>query len=238
MDAATAFPIPPLGRREAGKEERRQRIIAAARTLIRETGSTGLSMRELARCAGVSLATPYNLFGSKAAVVLAVLQDVRDFRDRFSRFRDRDPIDRIFAAVDLAIEFYLADPRFYRTLWQAVFGNASDVRAAIYNPKRDAFWRTLIDGAVEAGAIDPAIDPALLLNQLDHQFRAVMLAWVVGELPPPALAPAVRLGHALILRGAATDPWREPLAARLHTDQHALRAAGVPLGAGLGVMPA
>ena len=34
-------------------------------------------MRALAVRAGVSLATPYNLFGSKRAIVLAVLEDVR-----------------------------------------------------------------------------------------------------------------------------------------------------------------
>src|SRR5271168_2287443 len=55
----------PVGRREAGKRERRRRIIEAARALIRETGNAGLSMRALAARAGVSLATPYNLFGSK-----------------------------------------------------------------------------------------------------------------------------------------------------------------------------
>ena len=62
----------PSGRREAGKTERRQRIIRAARQLIRQTGNAGLSMRALAVRAGVSLATPYNLFGSKRAIVLAV----------------------------------------------------------------------------------------------------------------------------------------------------------------------
>ena len=110
-----------IGRREAGKEERRQQIIAAARALIRETGSTGLSMRELAKRSGVSLATPYNLFGSKGAVVLAVLQDVRDYRARFVAMPATDPLDRLFGAVALALDYYNADPAFYRTLWREVF---------------------------------------------------------------------------------------------------------------------
>src|SRR6185295_15437479 len=73
-----------LGRREQAKAERRLRIINAARDLIRETGDTNLSMRTIAKRAKVSLATPYNLFGSKRAVVLAVLEDERDFYERFS----------------------------------------------------------------------------------------------------------------------------------------------------------
>lgn len=227
----------PPGRRAAGKEERRQRIIAAARDLIRETGSTGLSMRELAKRAGVSLATPYNLFGSKAAVVLAVLQDVRAFRERFGRLAADDPVARIFAAVDMACDFYLDDPAFYMTLWQAVFGTAGDVRQAIYNPKRDAFWRGLVDAAGDAGAIHASIDRGLLLRQLDVHFRSVMLDWAVGDLPPPALAPAARHGYALILAGAADARARDALLARVAAEQKLLSAAGIA-GTGLSPLPA
>ena len=228
--------VPPIGRREAGKEERRRQIIAAARALIRETGSTGLSMRELARRAGVSLATPYNLFGSKGAVVLAVLQDVREYRERFGAMPLADPIDRLFAAIALALEYYHADPAFYKTLWREVFSASSEVRAAIYNPKRDAFWRSLIADAYAAGVIEARIDPELLLHQLDHQFRSIMLDWVVGELAPDALEPAIRLGYALILNGAATPGWHAALAARIADAQDALRSAGVTAGT-LSVMP-
>lgn len=225
------------GRRAAGKEERRQRIIAAARDLIRETGSTGLSMRELAKRAGVSLATPYNLFGSKAAVVLAVLQDVRAFRERFEQVRTCDPVTRIFAAVDMACQFYLDDPVFYKALWQAVFGAAGEVRQAIYNAKRDAFWRGLIDAAADTGAFADAIDRGLLLRQLDVHFRSVMLDWVVGDLPPPALGPAARHGYALILAGAAVEGARAALLSRVAAEQRLLSAAGVA-GTGLSPLPA
>lgn len=227
----------PGGRRAAGKEERRQRIIAAARDLIRETGSTGLSMRELAKRAGVSLATPYNLFGSKAAVVLAVLQDVRAFRERFGRADPCDPVARIFTAVDMACEFYLDDPVFYTALWQAVFGTAGEVRQAIYNPKRDAFWRSLIDAAADVGAFADMIDRGLLLRQLDVHFRSVMLDWVVGDIASPALAPAARHGYALILAGAASETWRAPLMERVETEQRLLGAAGV-VGVGTTPLPA
>jgi len=50
--------------REIQKIERKQRILSAARRLIRTEGYTRMSMRELAREAQVSLVTPYNLFGS------------------------------------------------------------------------------------------------------------------------------------------------------------------------------
>jgi AcrR family transcriptional regulator len=211
-----------LSRREAGKAERRRQIIGAARDLIRETGNAGLSMRGLAARAGVSLATPYNLFGSKRAIVVAVLQDVRTFHERFSNVRVADPLERIFAALDMSIEFYVGDPAFYRTLWAAVFDSSDGVRGEILNPKRDAFWRALIDEAVKFGAISAEIDPDLLLRQLELQLRSVMFDWVVGEISPARLAAMVRHGYALILLGAASPDWRGPLKARLMEAQTAL----------------
>ncbi|HWA61936.1 MAG TPA: TetR/AcrR family transcriptional regulator [Caulobacteraceae bacterium] len=214
-----------LGRREAGKQERRQRIITAARELIRETGNAGLSMRALAARAGVSLATPYNLFGSKRAIVLAVLQDVREFHERFSTLRSTDPLERIFLAVEMQVEFYVADPEFYKTMWAAVFDTSDDVRATLFNPKRDAFWLGLIHDAIGSGAILKEIDAELLLTQLDHLFRSVMLDWIVGEVELSVLIPTVRLGYALILNGAASSEWRGPLLARIVEAQKRLETA-------------
>lgn len=208
-----------LGRREAGKAERRERIIHAAREMIRETGNAGLSMRALATRAGVSLATPYNLFGSKRAIVVAVLQDVREFHERFSVLRATDPLERIFLAVEMQIECYVADPVFYRTMWAAVFDLSDDVRTILYNPRRDAFWQGLIHDAAQAGAISGAIRGDLLLRHLDHLFRSIMLDWVVGQVEVEMLSPMVRMGYALILKGAAAPDWRGPLHARICESQ-------------------
>ena len=215
----------PISRREAGKADRRRRIIHAARDLIRETGNAGLSMRALAARAGVSLATPYNLFGSKRAIVLAVLDDVREFQDRFAHLRSTDPLERLFTAVDMAIEFYVSDPQFYRTLWAAVFDTSDDVRREIFNWKRNDFWLGLIRECAEAGAIAPSVNVELLFHLLDHIFHSAMLDWVVGELSPDLLAPTIRYGYALMLKGASTAEWRGPLDARIAEAQARIEAA-------------
>ena len=92
-----------MSRREDAKAERRHRIGTAARDLIRETGDTGLSMRAIAARAQVSLSTPYNLFGSKRAIVLAALEDIREFNERFARLRSTDAVERIFQALSMSI---------------------------------------------------------------------------------------------------------------------------------------
>lgn len=222
---AAPEPAVSLGRREAGKAERRRRIIQAARDLIRETGNPGLSMRALAAKAGVSLATPYNLFGSKRAIVLAVLDDVREYQDRFAHLRSSDPLERMFAALDLAIEFYVDDPQFYKTLWAAVSDASDDVRSEIYNQQRNEFWRGLVFDAADTGVIATHVDVELLFRALDRSFGAAILEWVVGELPSDQLAATIRHSYALILSGAATAAWRGPLEARLRESQAQILSA-------------
>ena len=205
-----------MSRREQAKEERRRRIITAARDLIRETGDAGLSMRAIAARAGVSLSTPYNLFGSKRAIVVAVLEDIREFYERFSRQRPADAVERIFQALGLSIGFYVGDPDFYRTLWAGVFDmSGKEVRAALAQPERGAFWLALVEAAAREGAILPQIDPAQLLRDLDLTFGAVMLNWVLGALEVDELQAAAGYGYALTLRGAATPGWQDALAERV-----------------------
>lgn len=61
-----------MSTREKSKNARRMAILDAARQLIRDAKSNDFSMSELAAKAGVSLVTPYNLFGSKSDILLEI----------------------------------------------------------------------------------------------------------------------------------------------------------------------
>jgi AcrR family transcriptional regulator len=188
--------------------DRRARILTAARDLIRETGDTELSMRTLAARAGVSLATPYNLFGSKRAVMLAVLEDERDFAERFERLDASDSIGRIFAAHDLAFSYYAADPDFYRTLWRALLDSSGGDVTGLASPERleqtRAAWMRLLGAAVHDGYLDADIPLAAVERTLSQQASGALLFWTMGGLPTARLAPSVGLGYAMLLHGAAT----------------------------------
>lgn len=203
--ATTPAPAEPAGRREAAKAERRARIVQAARDLLRETGAAELSMRALALRAGVSQATPYNLFGSKRAVLVSVLEDIRDFGRFFAGAAALSPLERVLHAAALAVGYYERDPEFYRVVWKTLLGgDARDDRSAIFNPKRDAFWLQLLQDAAAAGQLRPGLAPAALLRTLDAAFRGTMLEWVIGELPTSALQQRIGLAYLLVLGGAAS----------------------------------
>ena len=204
-----------MNRREQSKAGRRQRITAAARDLIRETGDTGLSMRAIAARAEVSLSTPYNLFGSKRAIVLAVLEDIREFHERFSSLHPVSAVDRLFQAVSISTSYYAEDPVFYKTLWTALLDTGGkDDRTALLTPERKAFWRALVSEAVREGALSSEIDIDLMTRNLDLTFAAVILSWVFDAMTAEELEPAIAYGYALALGGAATETWRPRLARR------------------------
>ena len=205
-----------MSRREEAKAERRRRIVTAARDLIRETGVAGVSMRAIADRADVSLSTPYNLFGSKRAIVLAVLADIRDFSEKFARLRPANGVERIFQVLAMSIRYYIDDPEFYRALWTGVFDmSRKEVRSALAMPERDAFWLSLIDTAARDGALSPEIDTTLLLRSLDLTFAGVMLSWVAGSLEAEELEAVAGYGYALTLCGAASPDWQAVLAEKV-----------------------
>lgn len=184
------------------------RIVRAARDLIRETGDTELSMRTLAQRAEVSLSTPYNLFGSKRAVVLAVLEDVRDFAKRFPRLAVSNSIDRIFAAHDLAFGYYTSDPDFYRTLWRALLNTTGPDETGLSSPERidqtRAIWLGMVRAACDDGFLGRDIPSHIVLQAMAHTTGGALLSWAMGSLPTKELTPSVGIGYALILKGAAT----------------------------------
>lgn len=200
------------GRRAAAMEGRRQRIVRAARDLIRETGDTDLPMRLLAQRAGVSTATAYNLFGSKRAVVLAVLEDERDFAARFEALEAETSLDRIFAAHALAFGYYVADPDFYRTLWRALLNSSGPDTTGLATPERlaqtRAIWLGLLGAAVADGFLAPPMPLPLLERTLSHMAGGALLAWTMGGLETARLAASVGLGLALCLAGIATPAGR------------------------------
>jgi AcrR family transcriptional regulator len=66
----------PIPRREQSKNEQRERILDAARTLFAERGVEPVTMADVAGGAGVSRATVFNYFSSKYALVEAITDDV------------------------------------------------------------------------------------------------------------------------------------------------------------------
>lgn len=168
-------------------EPLRQRVIDAAERLLR-VGNADFSMRDLAAEAGVSFATPFNQFGSKAAIMHAL--SGRRIDTMAQRFAGASPLadaaDRVLLAVDTAVAVMLEEPKVNRAVLGWI-GTAGPFTGNVLSHSTALWTLALGDGE---GLVASRREQALrsLPEQLAFAFRGVLSFWTAGELPDDALA--------------------------------------------------
>jgi AcrR family transcriptional regulator len=147
----------------------RERIVQASTELIREQGLSALSMREVARRAGVSHQAPYYYFADREAIIGAIAEQgfamMREYVQRSVPERAGAPHDAIMAAGHAYLEFAFAHPAHFRVMF----------RPELVSPERhpnvqdqglracDTFYR-IVSEAVAAGLpAEPGVDALFLL---------------------------------------------------------------------------
>lgn len=204
---------PRLSGHALGKSRRRKAIVDAAHNIIATEGDSALTMRRLAAEAGTSVPTAYNLFGSKEAVVRAVMDEDRDgFDAAYQHAASLHPMERIFAVIDLRFEAYRARPTFYRSLLRSLYlARESESDQGIWITYT-AYGRTLVDDTVDAGCIDPAHRP-FLGRSLIRIYHSAVAEWVSGEIPIEVAHRDVGLSVAILLGDLAEAGDRARIAA-------------------------
>ncbi|WP_237478183.1 TetR/AcrR family transcriptional regulator [Lichenibacterium dinghuense] len=177
-----------------GGEAVRRRVLDAAERLLRD-GRAEFSMRDLAAAAEVSFATPFNRFGSKAAIMHALsARRIDAMAERFAAAaQPADLAGRVLLAVDTAVAVMLEEPAVNRAVmgWIGTAGAAPGEALA----RSAALWTLAI------GADDGSAAPASLPRQLALAFRGALSFWTAGELPDDGLGPNAREVAATLLRG-------------------------------------
>lgn len=212
-----------MGLRERHKLERRERILAAAQELIRSTASVGLSMRALARKAEVSLATPYNLFGSKGAVLaelgLAVLKKLEREMDQL---RSRDPIEDLLHIAELGANTYASDPGFYRVLMRTLTASARGLHDDAITGGSVRLWRRPVEAGIAGGLLRADADSEFVARDLVITFLGVLDLWVRGVMDGDTMRLHILYAFTLTLLGVSTDASRPKLLRHYHRLQRQL----------------
>jgi AcrR family transcriptional regulator len=94
-------------------------LIAAARELLAEDGTEALSLRAVARRAGVSAMAPYRHFPDKEALLAAVAAEgFREFRSVLEAADSTSPPDRALLEQGVAyVRFACAQPALFRLMF-------------------------------------------------------------------------------------------------------------------------
>lgn len=158
----------------------RRAIIDAALESIAESGPAALSLRELARRAGVSHAAPAHHFGDKAGLLTAVA--VQGFELLADALAEAQQQSRNFLAVGVAyVGFAVGHPAHFDVMFRPELYNAQD--PGILAAKARA-GEALYGGAAAFADPESAAgtqEAALAAWSLVHGFATL---WLSGSLPP------------------------------------------------------
>lgn len=182
---------------------RRNVVIDAAEHLIRKTRSTDFTMVEIARYAGVSPGTPYNLFETKAGVLYALLSRSMDGIEAagMQAGSEHDPLDRIGASAAAAARFYTADPAFYRALYRFLLGVEDPVHRPAIMGRAFAYWDRATQGLADRRLFPAEFAQQEFAFQLTTNFLGITDLWVHGELDDRQYVARVAHGATSLLLG-------------------------------------
>ena len=176
-------------------------------------------MRALADRAGVSLVTPYNLFGSKPVIMYQLLdEDLSRYGAQLSRSK-QDPLDILFWAVTLGRKNFAAEASYYKAVMAAVYNEGNVEFRSVFRGPRRALWRSLIEQAIESGYLRSGIDARVFANTLTGIFSANILDWVAGGCSLQIMEYRTHYGFALVLHGAVNAKYRQRLNERVQATQ-------------------
>jgi AcrR family transcriptional regulator len=193
----------PPKTRAAGIAKRRELVVAAAHTMIKETGD--VDMRGLAALAGVSYATPFNLFGGKREVLLEIsARDLDEFIAAFNEKASADSLDRLFDLVRIGIARFRNEPDFHRALMRIIIEAPSGVKRVEVRYPRNFIYIDLVRRAQGEKSIRRGVDAEILANAMIYLYVAAIMDWVAGEIDLDMLETSTCFGFASLLKANCT----------------------------------
>jgi AcrR family transcriptional regulator len=206
---------------EEHKAERRTKILKAARKLVAERGYVGLTMRDLAEAARVSVPTLYNLFGGKDAILVAELQNMAgQLAEALPRTGDSF-FARGMVAFDAGMNMVGEAPEFFRAVMQMFMTSPDSV--VMRRRTEDAFTAIMasnLAAAKQAGQLADWAEPAIVARHMFGQYMSAFLAWGVGEIDWAHFRIAAYSGLCHILIGVARGPFAAEVETKLRDIQH------------------
>jgi len=165
-------PSQPTDWREGRRRSARDAIVRAAWALVGEVGLAGLSLRDLARRAGITTPTVYAYFESKNAIYDAMFeQAATGFADRMAEPIDGDdPRALLVGHVRRFVEFCTGDPARYQLLFQRTlpgFEPSPEAYAPAVRSLADVQELLALNGVTESRHLD--LWTALMTGLVDQQ---------------------------------------------------------------------
>lgn len=193
----------------------RETLVRASLELIRAEGIGAVSLRRVAREAGVSPGAPYHHFPDRAALLTAIATDgfrMMEVRMTAARAGAATPSAALVALTEAYVRFAHEQPAYFGLMFRPDLAHPDGDPAA--KEAADCSFRVLCDVVADGqrdGSVPPG-DPGALITALWALGHGLASLWVDGSLDgragqlggsPEALITQVAGGVAAVLSGAA-----------------------------------
>jgi len=202
----------PMSLRDRNKSKRRARILLAARGLIVDEGVDGLNMRALAEAAETSVATLYNLVGSKEEILIALLDQSYDTINASAlAVAETDPIKRCLVIVEAACDQFTDDALFYSNLLKGLHSidhgrTPSKPVLKIWKLAEDA-----VQAAIDAGECEALFAARITSQQMLAVFSNMLRLWSIGRIDDETFKAQCATGTAMALLAIAAPHRKDDL---------------------------
>ena len=194
--------------------DRRARILAAARQIIAEEGVEGLAMRKLAERAGVVVRTLYNLYGSREAILQALIDHSMDVLNQALEEAAPldDPIGRCRAVVTVSVAQIISNEALSRaTILARYQGLGEGGDAVSLNARAPGLQSVALRAGIGQGLFRADLDPDAIASQMYHGYHLAHVQWAYGIIDAEEFEARALYGVYLPLLGVATEPTRQRL---------------------------
>jgi AcrR family transcriptional regulator len=206
--------------------ERRSRILAAARSLISEGGFEGLTMRQLADQARVSVPTVYNLIGNKFLLLEALVKE--QFAEALAAFAklpgNLSMMEYIERMPGVAHDVLLANPGYTRALIHIFLtSEESSPARRVLDEQSKALMAETVRAAQRKGELCAWADPELVARAMYAIYCHSLIGWASGEMEEEDLRASTHHGMGLVLLAISAGPARERLEAKMRAQHESAR---------------
>jgi len=145
---------------KSAKEKTKIKILKSAVELVIQKGYDNVTLREIAKQAGVSNPTIYNYFPSKERLLFGYIEqkhkesvEILESIEDFNTYTLREQLQTL---IDTELELYLEDREFIQQIADMVFNSSSLKIGKLYrtNELFVQTVRSMLDIAIEAGEIE------------------------------------------------------------------------------------
>ncbi len=187
------------------REERRERILEAARQLIAERGYDAVTMRDLADHGLVSVPTLYALFGSKNELLFAAVESY--FADLIAKVEIVQPtsgLGRILSMVETLGRETPGHAAYARSLMNFI-GSASETGGLndLVEGQLSSEFSAALEQMQKKRQLASWADPRPLGERLSGQVSITTFAWARHQLSDEGLRGAMLYGTAVTMLGLA-----------------------------------